>query len=336
MNYYTNKLGEESLIGKVDCNDATLAKLNFYAELYERTNGNDDYHTIDFHLLSDGIFSSGAVVDKNRLDNLFEDFFNWVAKDGSHVVPFFDENEHGYSAGVVAVNDGSFTRLTLLSSSNSVPHHNIYTDPDPDNNDLPKTKIAELAEGEALKQFAESFLLSEEEKEWCKQTLEIADHLIHGMELTGFREPVSVNTEVAPGKYIEVSLDPFPYQGIEEPKSISDIDGYMTDSDVISGGGYSIYQYAANIANYAALEKESERFAESVYDFYVEKVMPYEGTPYSELPENVKDDMGLFSDMHKDVYGFRPHSDETNMCKQIYLEQKKLHMDNRRDSVERD
>lgn len=56
-----------------------------------------------------------------------------------------------------------------------------------------------------------------------------------------------------------IQFEAFPFQGAEDVKSIADIDGYTTDSDVITGGGQNIYSYASDIVNAEALQRENER-----------------------------------------------------------------------------
>lgn len=175
-------------------------------------------------------------------------------------------------------------------------------------------KLSETAYGEALNILKDSPLVSDNIKKWANDSLETANEMIAKLKESGYK---SFEMETAIGN---IQFEAFPFQGAEDVKSIADIDGYTTDSDVITGGGQNIYSYASDIVNAEALQRENELGKIHLQEYFEKNVLPIKDIPYSELSEDQKDIMGMYSDMHKDYYFHRPHSEEQNVCYQHYLQ----------------
>lgn len=175
-------------------------------------------------------------------------------------------------------------------------------------------KLSETAYGEALNILKDSPLVSDNIKKWANDSLETANEMIAKLKESGYK---SFEMETAIGN---IQFEAFPFQGAEDVKSIADIDGYTTDSDIITGGGQNIYSYASDIVNAEALQRENELGKIHLQEYFEKNVLPIKDIPYSELSEDQKDIMGMYSDMHKDYYFHRPHSEEQNVCYQHYLQ----------------
>lgn len=227
------------------------------------------------------------------------------AEDGFKSVDGFD----------ITTSDGSTVRIiTQENGKDATP--NMFTQ---ELGQKPKylgegAKLSETAYGEALNILKDSPLVSDNIKKWANDSLETANEMIAKLKESGYK---SFEMETAIGN---IQFEAFPFQGAEDVKSIADIDGYTTDSDVITGGGQNIYSYASDIVNAEALQRENELGKIHLQEYFEKNVLPIKDIPYSELSEDQKDIMGMYSDMHKDYYFHRPHSEEQNVCYQHYLQ----------------
>ncbi len=181
---------------------------------------------------------------------------------------------------------------------------------------MPLTKAAEEAIGKALETFAESEIVSENTRQWCKDTLKIANEIIEQFKETKFQKPITI--DMPNGKSIEITA--YPYNYGQPANSINEIEGYDTDSDVITGGGSDIYKYASEIVSAEALQKHNEQDKAYLQKFFETNVLPIRDIPYNERTQEQQDIMSMYSDWHKDCYFHRPHSDEQDVCYQHYLQ----------------
>ena len=215
----------------------------------------------------------------------------------------------------ITTSDGSTVRIiTQKDGKDTTP--NMFTQ---ELGQKPKylgegAKLSEAAYGEALNILKDSPLVPDNIKKWANDSLETANEMITKLEESGYK---SFEMETAIGN---IQFEAFPFQGTENVKSIADIDGYTTDSDVITGGGQNIYSYASDIVNAEALQRENELGKIHLQEYFEKNVLPIKDIPYSEMNEDQKDIMGMYSDMHKDYYFHRPHSEEQDVCYQHYLE----------------
>ena len=178
-------------------------------------------------------------------------------------------------------------------------------------------KLGEKAEGEALEilsSLPDSSAVPANVREWAKETLATANEMIQKMEENGFK---TFEVESAIGT---IAIEPFVQQGLgRDAQNISEIEGYTTDSDVIQGGGSSIYGYAQEIVNAAELQREAFKDKVNLQEFYDSKVFPIKDIPYENLNEEQHNTLSFYSDWHKDNYGIRPHDESRDMCYQTHM-----------------
>lgn len=188
------------------------------------------------------------------------------------------------------------------------------------------SKAAERSVGEALEILSQSPAVSQETQKWCKDVLKQANELIEKFKAVDFDKPV----EVSIGDGETISIRAFAYNYGEPAHDISEIEGYSTDNDVITGGGSDIYKYAADIINYDALQRENEKDKDDLQKFYDTKIRPFEDMPLSALTEEQREDRDMFSDWHKDLYFHRPHDEQSNECFKKHEEIEERHEDDYR------
>ena len=178
-------------------------------------------------------------------------------------------------------------------------------------------KLGEKAEGEALEilsSLPDSSVVPANVREWAKEALATANEMIQKMEENGFK---TIEMETAIGT---IAIEPFVQQGLgRDAQNIGEIEGYSTDSDVIQGGGSSIYGYAQEIVNAAELQREAFKDKVDLQEFYDSKVFPIKDIPYENLNEEQHNTLSFYSDWHKDNYGIRPHDESRDMCYQTHM-----------------
>lgn len=284
-----------------------------------------------------GVHSAGELEHSLKENGYLEQSYERKEAKGmeneAYVVPRHKEFESGDTSDgfTVRTSDGSAVVLILEENGEpATPHMFVETlgEAQGEVADCIKevghyygnAKHAEAAYGEALQIIAESPEIEPEIQDWAKQSLDVAKEMIEKLEQAesdnGFSKTIEVESAIG-----TVSLTAYKMQGLQRDiQSIMDIDGYTTDSDAISGGGQNIYSYASDIVNAAALQRENELGKIHLQQFYDEEIFPLRDVPHSELTEEQRDNMAMFSDMHKDYYYHRPHSDEQNVCYQHHME----------------
>lgn len=131
----------------------------------------------------------------------------------------------------------------------------------------------------------------------------------------------------------DVHISPCIYDKEMADASPSDVEYYLTHDNVISSGG-TIFDVCKTIVHY---DKEMERYKDEairLQEYFEKNCLNAWDKPYAELTERERDALGFFSDWHKDMYGYRPHGDESNRCLQAYNAKQTKNKDAK--SIERD
>lgn len=77
---------------------------------------------------------------------------------------------------------------------------------------------------------------------------------------------------------------------------------------------YNTLELAQRIVNKNGEALANEKRKESLQKFYEDKIAPLEGLPHYCLTDEQKENLDIFSDRHKDIYGVRPQGIK-NHCK---------------------
>lgn len=236
-----------------------------------------------------------------------------------NIKPYHSESEWGKADGFeIKTDDGSTVRV-ITGEDGRETRPRMFTQ---ELGTQPKyfgegAKLGEKAEGEALEilsSLPDSSAVPANVREWAKETLATANEMIQKMEENGFK---TFEVESAIGT---IAIEPFVQQGLgRDAQNIGEIEGYTTDSDVIQGGGSSIYGYAQEIVNAAELQREAFKDKVDLQEFYDSKVFPIKDIPYENLNEEQHNTLSFYSDWHKDNYGIRPHDESRDMCYQTHM-----------------
>ncbi len=88
-------------------------------------------------------------------------------------------------------------------------------------------------------------------------------------------------------------------------------------------GSDSVYEVAENIIYLDQIRSRSENERERFEKHYCEELITSEYMKPSDMDDNLSAKWDGFSDYHKDLYGYRPHSDERNVPLQNFLSSEK-------------
>ena len=167
---------------------------------------------------------------------------------------------------------------------------------------------------------SDSPVVSDVVKDYVNEVLHNVEELTSLIEHSNYKE-FSYRT----GEDDYINITPCSYA---DNKSIESIEYFLTvDSRVNSAS--TIYQLASNITNIEAREKWLEQDKKELQDFYDDKIASFIQKPREKWTDEQEEDFDIFSDWHKDAYGYRPRSNE-NEC------EKSLETKYKRASVERD
>ena len=165
--------------------------------------------------------------------------------------------------------------------------------------------IIEKAEGEALEIFAQSKVIPASAAKWCQDVLSVTAMI---------KEEINKAASDADRIYIKTDTV---QTGLELIKDDYQGDGkinfYIADVSLIDGDA-NLYKISERIVNYDALKQEKEHKISDLQLFYEEKIFPLRGIPYEKLTKEQIEDYQYFSDAHKDLYGYRPLTDNSNIC----------------------
>lgn len=104
-------------------------------------------------------------------------------------------------------------------------------------------------------------------------------------------------------------------------KSLDDVEYYLVHSQVLDGGG-TIFDLSTSVVNADKAKECHEQSKKALLDFYKENIYPYKDIPYSERSEELKENYGMYSDWHKDIFGYRPNTDAKDEGLQAMKNQK--------------
>ena len=99
----------------------------------------------------------------------------------------------------------------------------------------------------------------------------------------------------------------------EKPATRDNIAYYLVDSERIKGTD-SVFGLASDIVNINEVVRCLELDKESLQEFYDTNIHDIRNMDYRDMTAEQRDNMGMFSDWHKDIYGRRPHDDDLNQC----------------------
>ncbi len=84
-------------------------------------------------------------------------------------------------------------------------------------------------------------------------------------------------------------------------------------------GSESVYEVAENLIYLDQIRSRSENERERFEKYYCEHLITSEYMKTSDMDDNLSAKWDGFSDYHKDLYGYRPHSDDRNVPLQKFL-----------------
>lgn len=160
---------------------------------------------------------------------------------------------------------------------------------------IPFEKIKE----DAIATVLNEVLKIEELSSWAKKVIDNYNILADQITKSGFAK--EQNISLSNGTNLRITLCSY-----GEIKDLSDIDYYMTNSEFIDSDE-SLYRIAENIVNEEKTKESMKENKEKLFSFYQDEGIEFLlQTSYILLSEKDKDTLSLFSDWHKDVYGYRP------------------------------
>lgn len=176
-----------------------------------------------------------------------------------------------------------------------------------------RQKEAESAVGEALSILSElpPAYSGEEVQAWAKETLDVANDMIHKFEEVFYGKPIKVETAIG-----EITVEAMAYAYPNNAENMSEVEAYMTNSDIIRGGGTNLYAYAAEIVNAAEVQRQHEQGVMKLQNYYDTTIAPIRAEVlktggdshdyWDKLTPEQQEAVSFYSDWHKEYFHHRP------------------------------
>lgn len=154
----------------------------------------------------------------------------------------------------------------------------------------------------------------DELSDWAQKVLDNYNMLKEQIVKSGFAKEQSIS--LSSGTKLDITLCSY-----GDIKDFSDIDYYMTNSEVIYSDE-SLFRIAENIVNEEKTKKFIEDDKAKLFSYYqAENLEHLLQMPYKSLDDMQIDTVSFFSDWHKDVYGYRPRGLKNECQRHINQEQ---------------